>query len=377
MRILVDENIAFGKEAFKQFGEVDTINGRAITNSCLKEYDVLLVRSITKVDAKLLANTKIKFIGTATIGTDHIDKAYLEEHGIAFSDAKGCNADSVTEYVFSALFHLFKKFSINPEGLSFGVVGIGNIGSRVSRIAEKLGFNVFKNDPPLQLKQAGSDYVSLDEIVECDIITLHVPLTMSGKYKTFHLFDNNNLSRLKENTIFINTSRGEVVDNLALLQTIKYKNIRTVLDVWENEPKINLELMDKVDITTPHIAGYSLEGKVNGTKILYDALCRLLNTTPSWQPVYPVIDDNRIRLDDNTDSLVNLISSAIKNVYDIESDSKRLKEVISAAPGKCGVLFDELRKNYPLRREFFNYCIESKDLNMQLKDILRLLRFKV
>lgn len=376
LKILIDENIAQGKEAFQEFGDVLTINGRNITNKILKEFDVLIVRSITKVNEELLQRTKIKFVGTATIGTDHIDKEYLVQNKIAFSDAKGCNADSVCEYVVTAIFYVLKKYNIKSTNLSLGVVGVGNIGSRVAKIAGELGFDILKNDPPLEFLTGSKDFVSLREILNCDIITLHVPLTIQGENKTFHLFNEENLSQLKENTLFINTSRGEVVDNLALLNALKRKKLITVLDVWENEPEINYDLLHEVILSTPHIAGYSFEGKVQGTKLIYDALCRLLNINPTWKPNYPSISD-QIMLEPGLDSIRH-INAVIKKVYDIESDSDNLKSALKLDLKVRGNHFDLLRKNYPLRREFCNYRITKENPSDEsLKKLFSSLRFKV
>lgn len=377
LKILIDENIAQGKEAFQEFGDVLTINGRNITNKILTDFDVLIVRSITKVSEELLQGTKIKFVGTATIGIDHIDKEYLEKNRIAFSDAKGCNADSVTEYVFAAIYCILNLFNLKSTNLRLGVVGVGNIGSRVAKIANKLGFEVLKNDPPLELSTGSEEFVPLNEILNCDLVTLHVPLTLRGEHKTFHLFNNENLPKLKNNTMFINTSRGEVVDNTALLNTIKKKNLLTVLDVWEKEPKISHELLKEVVLSTPHIAGYSFEGKVEGTKLIYDSLCRSLKINPTWRPNYPSVINEEIRLENNIDSISH-IYTAIKKVYDIESDSGNLKSALKLEIDDLGKYFDTLRKNYPLRREFFNYRITN--INPSEEKIIKAfssLRFKV
>ena len=252
MKLIVDENIAFAKEAFSSFGELKLLNGRDITNDEVKDANVLIVRSITQVGEKLLKNSKVKFIGTATIGTDHIDLDYLESKKISFTDAKGCNADSVAEYVFTALLKVAIEAKLSLKGKAIGVVGIGNIGSRIVKLAESLGLKVLKNDPPLERKGIGKNYVSLNEILGADVITLHVPLSSEGIDKTIHLFNSENLKRIKTGSIIINTARGSVIDNSTLLRESVKRKFNIILDVWENEPTINIALLEntKVDKNT-------------------------------------------------------------------------------------------------------------------------------
>ena len=250
MILIADENIAFAKEAISGFGELKLLNGRSLTNNEVKDSEVLIVRSITKVNQELLKNTKILFVGTATIGTDHIDLDYLKSKKIAFADAKGCNADSVAEYVFTSLFKVASEEKISLREKTIGVVGIGNIGSRIVKLAESFGMKVLKNDPPLERKGIGANYVALDEILKADIITFHVPLNKEGIDKTYHLIDNEKLKRIKSGTVIINTSRGPVIDNNALLKENEKKNFNLIFDVWEDEPTINTKLLEKVKIGT-------------------------------------------------------------------------------------------------------------------------------
>jgi erythronate-4-phosphate dehydrogenase len=376
MKIIADENISFAAEAFSKFGTVELMHGRKITRSSLMDAKALVVRSITNVNKDLLDGTPVKFVGTATIGTDHIDKQYLDEHNITFTDAKGCNADAVTEYVFTALISIAVKYGITLAGKTIGIVGIGNIGSRVARYAAELGLNVLKNDPPLQRKTGSSEFVPLDEILKADFITFHVPLNKGEEDNTIHLLDREKLEKIKEGTILINASRGPVVDNAALHEIISRKKIYAVLDVWENEPELNQGLLNKVEIATPHIAGYSLEGKVNGTKIIYDALCRFSGFKNIWVPDMPSADFNIIEYNaagDITEDLNNLFSE----IYDIRHDNKELKKMLWMPENERASYFDTLRKNYPLRREFLNYKVIFKDGNTSLKNLLSKFRFKV
>lgn len=376
MKIVVDENISFGKEAFSTLGEVVLMHGREITNSKLKDTDVLIVRSITKVDEKLLDGTKVKFVGTATIGTDHIDLEYLKSKGIAFSDAKGCNADAVAEYVFTFIMYASVKYGIDLKGKSIGVVGVGNIGSRIVKLANTLGMKVLKNDPPVKRLTGDNSFCEFDEISGADFITLHVPLNKEGIDKTVHLLDDNNLEKLNDGAVLINASRGQVIDNLALNKIIEKKHLIVDLDVWETEPDINVELLKKVEIASPHIAGYSLEGKVNGTVIIYNALCRMLGRQPEWSPSMPAIDSDTYSLI-KSDSFENTLNNIFAGIYDIRKDDEATRMIGALPVNERGKQFDALRKNYPLRREFKNYKIKLNPDDSEFESILKAFRFQI
>lgn len=348
-------------------------SGRDITNKILKDSDVLLVRSVTEVNESLLEGTNIKFVGTATIGTDHIELEYLANKGIRFTDAKGCNSDAVAEYVFTALLNISDEQNFSLRGKSIGVVGVGNIGSRIVRLAGVLGMKVLQNDPPLKRKTGEKRFLDLKELMNVDIITFHVPLNMQGEDRTFHLFDYDKINSLKDGAIIINASRGPVIENSSLDELILKKKFTAVLDVWENEPIINMNLLQKIRFGTPHIAGYSYEGKINGTVILYNALCDFLNKKPNWTPVISPAENSLIRIYGNSPSEKELFK-AVNHVYDIRSDDKNIRGILNADnPGKY---FDNLRKTYNLRREFPNYKIEINPLNDDLVSMFRSFRFK-
>jgi len=374
MNIVIDENIIFAKEAFSGLGDVKLYNGRDITNSVLKDTDVLLVRSITNVNADLLHGTKVKFVGTATIGTDHIDIEYLNSKNIFFSDAKGCNSDAVAEYVYTALFNIAHDKGFQLKGKSIGVVGVGNIGSRIVRYAKVLGMEALQNDPPLKRKTGDNHFLELNKLMNADILTFHVPLNLDGDDSTYHLFDYNKLNALKDGAIIINASRGPVVENNALNSLIEKKKLTAVLDVWEEEPDINAELLKKIKYGTPHIAGYSFEGKINGTVILYNALCGFLNKENSWVPVIPAAENPGINLSGNSDTGASLFKAA-EHIYSISKDDKTLRGILSADNG--GKYFDTLRKKYNLRREFNNFNVEIAPHDKVLKEIFKSFRFKV
>jgi len=376
MNLIVDENIEFAKEAFAGFGNLKLVNGRTITNKDVKDVDVLIVRSITGVHQRLLKNSRVKFIGTATIGTDHIDLKYLEENNIAFVDAKGSNADSVAEYVFTALLKVASEKKISLKGKTIGIAGIGNIGGRIVKLAQALGLNVIKNDPPLERKGMGENYVKLDEILKADIITLHVPFSIEGTDKTFHLLNRNNIKEIKIDSIIINTSRGAVIDNPALIEETNKKNFNLILDVWENEPEININLLKKTNTGTPHIAGYSLEGKINGTKMIYDALCKYLNIKPVWQPELPKIDSAELIFPTGDSDEVKLYK-LFSRIYDIEKDDSDLRRLLRMNNSERADYFDKLRKIYPVRREFCNYAVQLSEKDLKFENILEKFRFKV
>lgn len=373
MKIIVDENIIYAEEAFSALGKVHLYPGRAITSDIVKDADALITRSITDVNESLLKGSSVKFVGTATIGTDHIDLDYLAANNITFADAKGCNSDAVAEYVFNTLFRIANEQGFKLKDKSIGIVGVGNIGSRIERIASAMGMKIFKNDPPLE--RAGvSGFLPLSDVLEADIITFHIPLNKGGIDNTVHLLGVDELSKLKENTILINASRGAVVDNTALLSALEGKSLTVVLDVWEEEPDINTELLCKIKYGTPHTAGYSLEGKINGTTMMYNSLCSYLSKTPVWKPDMPIPENSIVKMDTSAEA-ESEIFRLFDLVYDIREDDKRLREIFKA--GNKSAYFDKLRKDYPLRRELSNYTAIVDGTNTQLTSILKALRVRI
>jgi len=360
-QIIADENIPCGREAFSHLGEVRLLPGRAMSRGALADAEFLLVRAVTKVDAQLLHDTAVRFVATATIGTDHVDTNYLAQQGIVFTSAAGSNANSVAEYVIAALLHHAVKHELSLEKLTLGIVGVGHIGSRVAKIAAGLGMKVLLNDPPLARETHDPKFLPLDALMEADIITLHTPLTHTGADATFHLFDKTRLKTMKPGSVLFNTCRGEVVDNAALKEVLQSGHLRSaVLDVWENEPELDMELLQLVEIGTPHIAGYSLDGKLNGTNQIYRAACEFLGVAPQWQmkKALPVIAEPAIRLEENFATNEKLFAALIKRVYDITVDDHRLRAALNLTAAERARHFDELRKKYPVRREFHNYAVK-------------------
>ena len=376
LKIIVDENIVFAKETFSKFGEVHLFPGRKLNNQILKDADILIVRSITKVDEELLKNTRIKFVGTATTGNDHVDQEYLKKKNIFFADAKGCNADSVGEYVITALMKIASEKNIALKNKTISVIGVGNIGSRVVKFAETLGMHILKNDPPLERAEKGNDFVSLDDALQADIISFHVPLTIDGRDKTYHLLNSQNLKRLKDNSILINTSRGEVIDNKALQEITYSKKLKLILDVWEHEPEISKELLKNSEIGTAHIAGYSYEEKLNGTRMIFNALCKFLGEEKNWNPILPSIETPVQRLT-TMESIDNNLYHLFKSIYNIDDDDSGLRKILKMDSINSANHFDKLRKEYKVRREFSNYTVLLTQKEAELKRILENFRFEV
>jgi erythronate-4-phosphate dehydrogenase len=356
MQIIADENIPYADIAFSTLGQVHTVTGRQLNRAHLREAHILLVRSVTQVNAALLAGSAIRFVGTATIGCDHIDRDYLQQQGIGFASAPGSNATAAAEYVISALVLTAHYQGFKLRDKSVGIIGCGNVGSRVLRKLQALGVHCLIYDPPLQEKTGDKNYVDLNTLMAADIITLHVPLEKRGHHPTYHLVNADFLKELRKDAILINTSRGQVIDETALLNTlIRYPTMTAIVDVWNNEPSINLSLLQHVMLGTPHIAGYSLDGKARGTEMLYTAVCNYFNYPSTWQahPYLPPPPLTRLSFSESADDEVALYT-AVMACYDIRRDDAALRLMSKVATYEN--FFDDLRKYYPVRREF--NCIE-------------------
>lgn len=352
MKILFDENMPYAKEFFSGFCEADELipfSGRGLTAHQVSDADVLLVRSITQVNEALLKDNKnISFVGTATIGTDHIDQNYLAKRNIAFHSAPGCNAISVAEYVVSSLIVLAERYLLDLTKLSVGIVGGGNTGTRLSEKLAALGIKHKICDPLLeQNPDDNRAFFSLDEVLNCDVISLHVPKIVEGNYPTYHLLNEARLNKLTEQQILISACRGEVIDNKALLALKQQGHgLKIVLDVWEGEPEVLTPLIEYTEIATAHIAGYSLEGKSRGTEMLYQALCQHSKIEPKCQLVdlLPTASVSAIKLNHEFNQVI--LNQLVKLVYDVRRDDAIFRQQLLTQG------FDSLRKNYPIRREF-------------------------
>jgi erythronate-4-phosphate dehydrogenase len=371
MIIIADPNIPFVREAFRQLGEVQLVPGRQINADAVRLADMLLVRSITPVHEGLLGASRVKFVATATIGTDHVDEAWLKARRIGFASAAGSNANSVAEYVVAALLTLGHRKQFRLRDKTIGIVGVGNVGRRVNRYARALGMRVLLNDPPRQRAEpTGPDtFVSLDQVLrEADIVTTHVPMTREGPDKTFHLIDPR---LLRPGQVFINTARGAVIENAALLDVVTQRPLTgLVLDVWENEPYLPRPLLDRVDIGTHHIAGYSFDGKVNGVRMIHEAACRHFGVVSDWlteMPPPPVPQIEMTVADGEDDEEV--LRRVVSRVYDIEADDRSLREKSSE--------FDWLRAHYPVRREFAHTKVTFRGASDELRRKAAALGFQV
>lgn len=358
MKILVDENMPYAGDLFSRLGEVKAVPGRPIPVAELADADALMVRSVTKVNDGLLQGTGIKFVGTATAGTDHVDEAFLQQAGIAFSAASGCNAIAVVEYVFSSLLMLAERDGFALQDRTVGIVGVGNVGGRLQARLEAFGVRTLLCDPPRADRGDDGDFRSLDELVrEADVLTFHTPLFKEGPYKTLHLADDALLSRLQPGTILINACRGPVVDNAALLQRLQAgQALSVVLDVWEPEPDLNVDLLNLVDIGTAHIAGYTLEGKARGTTQVFEAFSDFLGKRQqvALDTLLPAPEFGRITLHGPLDQ--STLKRLVHLVYDVRRDDALLRKV-AGTPGE----FDKLRKNYLERREWSSLYVQCDD----------------
>ena len=352
--IVAGENIPYLQEAFSGLGDLTILPGRSICSADLNNTNILLIRSITQVNEVLLKNTPVEFVGSASAGTDHMDTEYLKSRNIGFTSASGSNANSVAEYVMAALLWLSKEKGVTLTGKTLGIVGVGNIGKLVKQKAEVLGMLPVLHDPPLA-DLGEIEHSSLKETLGCDVVTLHTPLTTEGAYPTYHLLNEETFKWVKPTGIFINAARGEVVDTDALLNAITQKQIgMTVIDVWENEPAINWDLFQEVTLGTSHIAGHSLDGKANGTFMIYAALCKHLNVAPTWDPEQslplPTIPSIEVDIQQHSDEAQ--LQKIIAQIYDLEADHCRLENLLASPLEERPNLFDKLRKHYPVRREF-------------------------
>lgn len=355
MRIICDRNMPFAREAFGTLGETVIADGRHLRPADVRDATILAVRSTTKVTPQLLEGSAVRFVGTATIGTDHMDIAYLDRHGIRWCFAPGCNANSVSEYLVSALLCLAARHGLELRGKTIGVVGVGNVGRRVVEKAEALGMTVLMNDPPRARAEdpGGRIFASLDRVArESDVLTLHVPLTREGPDRTVHMIDRDLLGLVKTGCVLVNAARGPVVDTDALLEAMAEGRVaHAVLDTWEGEPSYRQDMLRRADIGTPHIAGHSFEGKVMGTVMVYEEACRFLGKRPAWShvplmppPPVPRVDCEPAASESGT------LWNAVARVYDVRQDDRRLRDL---APGEIPEKhFDRLRGHYPMRREF-------------------------
>ncbi len=373
IRIIADDKIPFLKGVLEPYAEVTYLPGNQINKNSISGTDALLIRTRTKCNQELLSGTQVKFIGTATIGFDHIDTEYCEKNGIKWTNAPGCNSTSVQQYIASALLRISGESGFSLKDKTIGIVGVGNVGSKVHNLADALGMNVILNDPPRARKEGKKTFSSLDHLLnESDIITLHVPLNLDGQDKTYHLFDSEIFGRIKKGSWFINSSRGEVVETEALKDALGGEKIAAVvIDVWEREPEIDIPLMHMSFLATPHIAGYSADGKANGVSMIVKDLCESFDIPlGDWYPYeIPSPSEPVLTIDCSGKSTEEILRRAVFHTYNIIEDDIRLR----FDPTR----FEKERENYPVRREFSSYTIDLKDGNEEITKLLKSLGFKV
>lgn len=373
MKIIVDDKIPYLKGALEQVAEVVYLPGSKTTPEIVKDADAIITRTRTICNEKLLKDSSVKFIATATIGYDHIDTEYCKSAGIEWTNAPGCNAQSVNQYIASALFSWAMKNRTDLTGKAIGIVGVGQVGSRVAKTCEIIGMKVLLNDPPRERVEGPSKFVSLSTIQQqADIITFHVPLNMKGEDSTFHLVNSEFLFKLKKQPLLINSCRGEVFKTVAVKQARKSEIISgLIIDCWEKEPDIDIELLNLADYGTPHIAGYSKDGKANGTKMSVQAVSRFFNLgLNDWQPSEVEPPENPVfEIDGKQRREYSILAEVVLSTYQIENDFEALKENTDD--------FEKLRGDYPVRREFDSFSVKAKNVEKETLLKLEKLGFKI
>ncbi len=371
MKIIIDDKIPYIQGAFEPFAEVVYLAGSKTTPEVVKDADALITRTRTTCNEALLSGSSVKIIASATIGYDHIDTGYCERSGIKWTNAPGCNSKSVEQYVASALMVMAQRKHINLAGKTIGIVGVGNVGSKVARIAEIFGMRVLLNDPPRARQEGEGGFVGIAKILEeSDFITLHVPLEHAGSDATYHMANAQFFAGMVRHPIFINSCRGEVVNSADLKQAIETGQISgAVVDCWENEPNPDPALLGLVDLATPHIAGYSRDGKAKGTEMSVHAVSRFLELgANNWKATnVEKPTDSEIMIDGTDRSVQAILAEAILATYDIREDDTRLRASLTT--------FEKQRGDYPVRREFPAYQVFGKFNSIKVIEKLKKLGF--
>ena len=376
MIIAVDEAIPFLQPALAEIGNVKPFSGRAVSPGDVRDADALIVRSITRVGAALLAGSSVRFVGTVSIGTDHLDMDYLAARNIHCANAAGSNAHAVAEYVIAALLVTAERKNWDLSGKSLAIIGVGHIGTLVEKMAAALGMEVLLCDPPLRESTGDTRYGYLDDVLKADFLTLHVPLTTDGPYPTRHMINQEVFQRLSPRQFVINSARGAVVCGPDLKDALHARRIGgAILDVWEEEPGIDLELLDLVDIGTPHIAGSSQDGKMRGTARVFGELCGFLGIPDSWD--HRNIEAPAQRLHPGAAATgLDAVRSVVLQAYDILRDDANLRSLKGISKRDIALRFDHLRNGYTLRPEFSHFIVERvKETSLALT--LEVLGFKI
>lgn len=370
LHIVADKNIPFFKGTLDNIAEVEYLSGEDFSPEKIKNADALIIRTRTICNKNLLQGSNVKFIGTATIGYDHIDTDFCKQNNIYWTNAPGCNAPSVAQYIVSALLTLAKKYNFSLSEKTLGIVGVGNVGKEVEKAAKTLGLKILLNDPPRQEKEELPHFVSLNTIAkEADIITFHTPITCKGKYPTYHLFNDDFANLLTKKPIIINAARGEVTETESLLHALDKKIISNcVIDCWENEPNINKTLLESITLATPHIAGYSTDGKATATRMVISSLCSFFNIDSNKITTFEVANPIKECIFTSSTSLDDILYDIVNQSYSIEKESSNFKN--------CPEKFEVIRNSYPLRREFFAFTANVPQADKKVLQTLKNLGFK-
>ena len=341
MKLLIDDAVWGSNQIFSEFGEVFTLPGREIRSESLKDFDALIVRSRTRVDEKLLRDANIKFVGSTVAGLDHIDKNYLEDNAITLSSAQGCNANAVSEYVISAIANLSKDYGFKLSNKTLGIIGVGNVGRRLEVKAKQLGMKTLLNDPPREALEGSDNFTSLESTLSADIVTFHTPLTYSGPHPTYKLLDSHNFKHINNDAIVINAARGGIINETVWEITQTKANI---IDCWENEPNINLNLQKSAYWATPHIAGHSIDAKFMGSFMIYKDLCKYIKKPLNDNIEHLINPELKIIRENNLHETLN-------SIYSFHADDKAIQDISN---------FENYRRNYPERYEWRHFETEYK-----------------
>jgi erythronate-4-phosphate dehydrogenase len=383
--IAADRNIPFVAEACRELGEIRLFDVRDMQklHIAVSEADVLLCRSTILVNEQLLGGTRVRFVATATSGTDHFDIPWLDERGIVWRSAAGSNARSVAEWFVAVLLELRKRGRLQLGGARIGVIGVGHVGRQVAAVAYALGMQLVLNDPPRMsrneqpLSWSPEQFSTLDQSLRCDIVTLHTPLSDSGPHPTRHLIDASRFAWLSDHAAFINAARGDVVDSTALLEYLENSSATAALDVFPGEPCIESDLVDSVEIATPHIAGHSLDGKLLGTQMLHHALCEFLDQEPHWRFEQYLPEAPMLQCTVSEESVLGQVHSIVQQVYDPMMDDTALRATMSQSLQERAASFKSLRADYPIRREFGAFRVRRVGLSHEAAAMLDALGFNL
>lgn len=365
LNIVADRNIRGAEHTFARHGQVTYLDGREISPEHLELADALIIRTATRVDRQLLQHSRVRFVGTTSIGTDHIDTAYLDENDIRWSSAPGCNADSASQYTLAMIWLACQKLGRKLSDLNVGIIGKGNVGSRLMKLLEVMNVRCVANDPPLA-EQGIADLVSLDQALRQDIVSLHVPLERSGPYPTHQFIGADQLAEIPDRALLVNAARGDVLDGDALLRELRIGRLHAALDVWPGEPFFSDSLLELATVATPHIAGYSEEGKRNGTWMVYQAFRKWAGLAPVKRDT-PDLPAPVLEVKKGCDALSNALDSACF----VGRHDREMRRLVPLDAGQRAVEFDRLRREYPTRRDFQAWTIlcPDPDLHPQLREM--------